>query len=95
MVKIDVPVLTGSQLRAARALLDITAVELATETMIEVKTIRRAEARNHQQVLMTAANKKRIAAALEARGVQFIPANGGGPGVRLAKNPAQDGGGLP
>ena len=68
---------------------------MATETMIEVKTIRRAEARNHLPVLMTAANKKRIAAALEARGVQFIPANGGGPGVRLARSPAKDDGGAP
>jgi len=91
MGKIDPPVLTGSQLRAARALLGVTAAELADETLIEVKTIRRAEARNHQPVLMTAANTRRIVDALETRGVQFIPANGGGPGVRLATNPEQAG----
>lgn len=89
MVKFEAPVVTGSQIRAARALLDVTAAKLASETLVEVKTIRRAEARNHEPVLMTAANTMRIVAALEAWGVEFIPANGGGPGVRLAKNPAE------
>lgn len=86
MVKIAPPILTGAQLRAARALVNLTAMELAAETMIEVKTIRRAEARNHQQVLMTTANTKRIISALEAHGVCFIAPNGGGPGVRLSEN---------
>lgn len=87
MVKKLAPALTGAQLRAARALVDMTAMELAAATMIEVKTIRRAEAMHNNQVVMTVANTKRVIAALEARGVSFIPANGGGPGVRLVTDP--------
>jgi hypothetical protein len=34
----------------------------------------------------TANNLTAIRAALEAAGVEFIPENGGGPGVRLRKN---------
>jgi hypothetical protein len=34
---------------------------------------------------MRDANRKLIQLALEAAGVQFIPENGGGAGVRLAK----------
>lgn len=34
---------------------------------------------------MTAANNLALRGALEAAGVEFIDANGGGPGVRLRK----------
>jgi hypothetical protein len=79
------PPLTGGQLRAARALVGMTANELAKDTLIEIKTIQRAEACNDEQVGMTAANTKRVIAALEKRGIVLIPSNGRGPGVCLAQ----------
>lgn len=47
-------------------------------------TVRRAEAEDGV-ISMTAANQRAIRQALENAGVQFIDANGGGPGVRLDK----------
>jgi hypothetical protein len=84
MVKAVPLTLTGAQLRAARALVDMSAAELAAETLIEVKTIRRAEAMGNDQVKMTAANVRAVVAVLEKRGVRFIGASKtSGPGVRL------------
>jgi hypothetical protein len=39
-------------------------------------------------VSITAANADAIRRALEAAGLEFIPANGGGPGVRMVSNGA-------
>jgi hypothetical protein len=50
-----------------------------------VPTIRRAELTSHE-TMMTAANDLAIRRALEEAGVEFIDANGGGPGVRLRDN---------
>jgi hypothetical protein len=50
------------------------------------KTISRAEAEEGQTTL-TIANLKAIQVALECAGIEFIPQNGGGAGVRF-KNPA-------
>ncbi len=47
-----------------------------------VTTVRRAELKVGQTSLTTA-NDLAIRHALEAAGVEFIDANGGGPGVRL------------
>jgi transcriptional regulator with XRE-family HTH domain len=80
------PRLTGAQLRAARALLDITAEELAAETKLSLKTIRRAE-QGHGPVEIHTANAERAMSVLEERGVQFIAANGEGVGVRLRREP--------
>jgi transcriptional regulator with XRE-family HTH domain len=74
--------LTGAQIRAARALIRWSAEELAERCKLGVATIRRAEAQDGTPSL-TRANEIAIRAALEAGGVQFISANGGGPGVRL------------
>ena len=74
--------ITGAQLRAARALLRWSAEELATRTKLGVATIRRAEAHD-APLTTTAANSNAIRAALETAGIEFIPENGGGPGVRL------------
>jgi hypothetical protein len=53
---------------------------------LSVATIRRAEL-TFQETLMTAANDLAVRRALEDAGVEFIDANGGGPGVRLRENP--------
>ncbi len=74
----------GAQIRAARALLGWSAVELAREARLGLATIRRAEVRGGETAL-TAANELAVRRALEAAGVDFIDENGRGPGVRLRK----------
>lgn len=78
--------LTGAQLRAARAILDLSAEALAEETKLSLKTIRRAE-KTHGPVAITAANTERLISILEARGVIFLPADELGEGVRLSSDP--------
>jgi hypothetical protein len=43
-----------------------------------------------EETSLTAANNLAIRSALEAAGVEFINANGGGPGVRLSGKPKKD-----
>jgi transcriptional regulator with XRE-family HTH domain len=78
-------VLTGSQMRAARALLKWSAHELANRTGISYAAIQRAEAVDHMPNMQTK-NLAAIKAALESGGVQFLDGHysgDGGPGVRL------------
>ena len=76
--------ITGSQMRAARALLRWSADDLALHSKVGVATVRRAEAVDGPPGI-TAANTDAIKHALEAAGVKFIPENGGGAGVRLKR----------
>jgi len=76
--------ITGAQLRAARALIRWTAQDVAEEAGIGLATVRRAEGTDGA-VQMTVGNQRLVRQALEAAGVEFIDANGGGPGVRLRK----------
>lgn len=76
--------LTSGQIRAARALLRWTALDLAGAAEVGVATIRRAEV-VEDLTPMTLANEAAVRRALEAAGVQFIDENGGGAGVRLRK----------
>ena len=80
--------LTGSQIRAARALLRWSAETLAKEAKLGRITVARAEATDGTPTL-TAANLDALRRVLEAAGVEFIPENGGGPGVRLRKQGVQ------
>ncbi|MER9061682.1 transcriptional regulator [Mesorhizobium sp. M0698] len=76
--------ITSEQLRAARALLQWDQKALAAKSKVSVATIKRLE----PIAGMLKANQVTIEAlkrALEAGGVEFIPENGGGPGVRLAR----------
>lgn len=82
--KASTPTLTGAQLRAARALINISGEELAEKTALGLSTIRRAEAENGP-VSLTRANTLLIRATLEALGVHFLDAEkSGGVGVRMA-----------
>lgn len=74
--------ITVEQCRAGRALLDWSREQLAETSKVAVRTIIDFErgARAPREVTADA-----IQRALEAAGVQFIPENGGGAGVRLAK----------
>lgn len=74
--------LTGAQIRAGRALARWTVEDLAKAAKVGFQTVRRAEA-NDGPVKMLANNEAAIRAALEAVGVEFIPENGKGAGVRL------------
>ncbi len=74
--------LTCDQLRAARAILRWRAVDLAERAGVNLSTIQRAE-KSDGPVPMMPANEKAVREALEAGGLEFIPQNGGGAGVRL------------
>jgi len=74
--------LSGTQIRAGRALLRWSADRLAEVAEVGVATVRRAEA-SDGTVETTRANEQAIRRALEEAGVEFIEPNGGGPGVRL------------
>ena len=74
--------ITGAQIRAARALLRWSAEALAERSRLGVATIRRAEATDGLPNL-TAANVAAVQAALESAGVIFVFEDGHGPGVRL------------
>jgi transcriptional regulator with XRE-family HTH domain len=76
--------ITSEQIRAGRAMLRLTAQQLADASQVGVATVRRAEAETGT-VSITPANATAIRAALEAGGVEIIDENGGGPGVRLRK----------
>lgn len=74
--------LTGAQIRAARALLDMSIADLARLAGLAVNTVRRAEGTNDIPRL-TNANMKLLRSALEEAGVDFIEADDFGPGVRF------------
>lgn len=75
--------ISADQCRAARGLVDMDQATLAEAASVSRSVIvdfengRRTPNRN---------NLAAIRAALEDAGVAFIDANGGGPGVRLAKS---------
>lgn len=75
-------VLTGAQVRAARALLRWSAEELAGFSRLGIATIRRAEA-NDGPLSSTPANVQAIINAFENAGIELINENGGGAGVRF------------
>jgi hypothetical protein len=78
----------GAQIRAARALIRWSAEDLARQSAVSLRTIRRAEL-SEGQTAMTAANNLSVRRALESAGIEFINENGGGPGVRLRKKTTQ------
>ena len=80
--------ITGAQIREARQLLDWQPRELAKRAKVQISTIERAEASGTEPVI-TIAQRDAIQTALEAAGVEFIPENSGGPGVRLRKDHAR------
>lgn len=73
--------ITPEQCRAARGLLDWTQAELAQRVSISAVSLRAFEKGGE----MRDSNQKLLRLTFEAAGIQFIPENGGGAGVRLAK----------
>lgn len=74
--------MTPEQCRAARGLVDMSQAGLAEAARVGVSTVRNFEAGRSVPV---ANNLNAMVRSLEAAGVQFIPENGGGAGVRLAR----------
>ncbi len=69
-------------MKAARALLGLSGERLAELSAVSLVAIRRAETGRGLDGMMRA-NADAIRRAFEAAGVEFIPENGGGAGVRL------------
>lgn len=76
--------LTSEQMRAARALLRWEQKDVAEASGVSLPSIKRLEARPGP---LSAQDRtvEAIRNALAEAGIQFIPENGGGAGVRLAK----------
>ena len=75
--------ITAEQCRAARGLIGWTAKQLAETAKVGVMTVSRFEAGQGETYPAT---RTVIQNALEQAGVEFIPENGGGAGVRMKKN---------
>ncbi len=76
--------ITAPQCRGARGLVGISQDELARASRVSKRTIASFETGDRQPI---PANLAALRAALESAGVEFIPENGGGAGVRLRKAP--------
>jgi len=76
--------LSSDQIRGARAILRLSQADLAKAASVSLETIKRLEAM-HGELKVRLDTLTRIKDALESAGVEFIPENGGGAGVRLAK----------
>ena len=73
-----------SQVRAARSLIGWSREDLAAATGTTVRTLARFEA--DEGVEARPSTLASIRSALERAGIEFIPENGGGAGVRLKKS---------
>ncbi len=76
--------ITSEQVRAARALLRWEQKNLAEASGVSLPSIKRLETQPGELAAQSR-TVDAIRSALEAAGVDFIPENGGGAGVRLRK----------
>ncbi|MHC1998857.1 helix-turn-helix domain-containing protein (plasmid) [Methylobacterium sp. CM6241] len=79
--------LTKELCRGARAMLDWSRTDLAKAAGLSDRTItdyERGAREPHDN------NKRAMQEAFEKAGLEFIPANGGGAGIRFRDNPAAD-----
>ena len=74
--------ITGAQIRMARGHLKWSVEELAKRAGVGLSTVRRMESVDGPPP-STVANLQAVQRAFESAGIDFISANGGGPGVRL------------
>lgn len=73
-------------IKAARVLADLTQQELCEMAGVPLITLRRLEGRPSHKGLVADETETAVIQALESAGVDFIPENGGGHGVRLRKS---------
>jgi transcriptional regulator with XRE-family HTH domain len=78
--------ITGNQLKAARALAGVDQLSVAQAAKVAINTIRNMESRGPNPITSGAVTVRNVQTALEAAGVEFT--NGEQPGVRLRKGPA-------
>ena len=76
--------ISSAQMRAARAMLRWSALNLAVEAKVGVATIRRVEVLDGE-IPVTTANEAAIRRAFEEAGIEFIDQDGTGEGVRFRK----------
>jgi transcriptional regulator with XRE-family HTH domain len=81
-------VVTTRQIKAARALLGWSQADLAEKSGVSEPTVARLESIDGELGGRELTIEK-ILVAIEAAGVKFIEADGGGPGVRLRKRPRE------
>jgi transcriptional regulator with XRE-family HTH domain len=74
--------ISAAQVRASRALIGWTREQLADASGITERNLARIET---DEVKPRVSTQAAIRRALEAAGVEFIPENGGGAGVRLRR----------
>lgn len=77
--------ISSEQIRAARALLGWSQSDLMNRAGLSLTTVKRMEADDIGPGRSSAENVATVQRVIEAAGVQFIPENGGGAGVRMAK----------
>jgi len=77
--------LTGGQIKAARAILHMAQARLATKAHVSIDTVRRLE-NTHGLVVWDSRTVPAIRRALEEAGALFIEEGDEGPGVRLRKD---------
>jgi predicted transcriptional regulator len=75
--------ITPAQIRGARAMLELTQVDLANASGISKASILDIETARTKPKSSTLSSIQR---ALEEAGIVFVEGNGGGPGVRLRQN---------
>jgi hypothetical protein len=73
---------TGNQLKAARALAGVDQQQVADSARVNVNTIRNMEARGAEPITSSAVTVRSVQVALEALGIEFL--NHARPGVRLS-----------
>lgn len=77
-------IMLAAQFRAARGLCGLSQSALADAAGVSSMTVKRAEGSGSPYPAQKAIAA--IRAALESAGIEFIPENGGGPGVRLKRS---------
>ncbi len=82
--------ITGNQLKAARALAGVDQLAVAQAAKVAVNTIRNMESRGQNPITSGAVTVRNVQSALEGLGVEFL--NGERPGVRLKSFRLKDGG---
>ena len=75
--------ITGDQVRAAKAFLRWSGTELAQRSGVILSTIRRVESYSGVPELQSVKTLQAIRAAFERAGIEFIGSPDDGPGIRL------------
>jgi transcriptional regulator with XRE-family HTH domain len=81
---LSTPKITIRQIKAARALLGWSQDDLASRSALSIVTVKRIESAEGE-IGGREETREAIVGALKEGGIEFIPENGGGAGVRLVK----------